>query len=242
MLTCFSAAAFETSQLPLSEEVAKTFPEIKSNCYIVVVPEMSIVFAEKNSQRVIESGTFKEIYGGNEQTTLYEMSKRITYFRRYYFTSGMSGTGCAYKYKNVRGVTFTCIIYGEQSKEEASSDTRKITNWLDQFYLYNANIKEPIAIKVPVLYGTTAYANVQLPEKQLIMLSANIPKRVEKVYRYRTIIKAPIIKGAPLGYVLYYTSVFKNPITRVMYAKENIDKRPWHKCICDSIKYLIFGS
>ena len=235
------SVAFEKNQLPISDALEKTFPEIKSHCYIIVNIDTGLVLTERNSDKKIEGGTFCDIYGGKRTTTLYSMSKQIKYSEIRFFKSDMSGIGCAYRFKNENGANFVCVIYGEESEEDATDDVKKINTWLNQFYLYKLN-KNQCGMTIPILYGTPPYICPAALEKDTILLSKTLPKCVNRVYRYRTLMKAPVKKGDKVGYVLYYTSIFKNPITTIMYAKQYVTKKSWYKCIYDSIKYIIFGS
>ena len=76
--TCLRADAFETTQLPLSEDMAKTFPEISSSCYIIVNEDTNVVVTSSNSETPIDTGTFSEMYDVAQLATLHEMAKQFT--------------------------------------------------------------------------------------------------------------------------------------------------------------------
>ena len=230
--------AFSTSQLPLSDEVAATLPKLNTNCYIIINLDTKLVLTEKNSKHIVDSGTFRTIYGGKKKMTLYEMSLLVTGEGIKFFESPMSGVGCTYKYQTRHGAMFLCVIYGEATQIEAYTDCAKINKWLEQFYIYESSEKEDV--KIPVLYGTSDISLNGYTKKHFI-ISTKLKSRVEKIYRYRTIMKAPINKDAEVGYVMYYTGVFKNPIIEKIYCPVYIKKNRWFKCIYDSVKYLIFG-
>ncbi|MBQ9335452.1 MAG: hypothetical protein IJS10_02830 [Alphaproteobacteria bacterium] len=238
-LCCPPVVAFSTSQLPLSDKVAATFPKINTNCYIIVNLDTKVVLTEKNSQHVVDSGTFRTIYGGQETITLYEMSLLATGEGIKFFESPMSGVGCACKYKNKHGAMFLCLIYGEATQFEAYKDCAQVNKWLDQFYIYESSETEDV--KIPVLYGIRNISKTGCAKKNFIM-SINLNNRINKIYRYRTIMKAPINKNEDIGYIMYYTVLFKNPIVTKIYNTEYIKKKIWFKCVYDSVKYLIFGS
>ena len=230
--------AFSMSQLPLSDNVATTLPKINTNCYIIINLDTKLVLTEKNSKHIVDSGTFRTIYGGKENITLYEMSLLVTGEGIKFFESPMSGVGCACKYKNKHGAMFLCLIYGEETQIEAYKDCAQIKEWLEQFYIYESSEKEDV--KIPVLYGNSTISLTGYTEKHFIM-SINLKRRIEKILRYRTIMKAPINKGAEVGYVMYYTGVFKNPVIEKIYCPVDIKKNRWFKCIYESVRYLIFG-
>ena len=237
--TCLRADAFETTQLPLSEDMAKTFPEISSSCYIIVNEDTNVVVTSSNSETPIDTGTFSEMYDVAQLATLHEMAKQFTDTKQF-FQSELSGNGCAIRYKNKNAARFIILIYGESTKETASNDIEKIKVWLDQLYIYN--IQQDSALDIPIIYGTLSLVNFKTPGTQAILLSRKGSKKIGKVYRYRTILKAPVVPDDEIGYVLYYTDIFKNPIQKTLKAGINIKKSSWLRCIYDSIRYLIFGT
>jgi len=237
---CLRANAFDTSQLPLSEDIAKTFPEISSSCYIIANEDTNIVVTSSNSEIPIDTGTFSEMYDVAQLATLHEMAKQFTDIKKF-FQSPMSGNGGAIRYKNKNGARFIILIYGESTKEATSNDMEKIKVWLEQFYIYNLQ-QHDRHLLIPIIYGTQSAVNFKTPEIQPILLSSKKSKKVERVYRYRTILKAPLAPNDEIGYVFCHTDIFKNPIQQTIKAGINIKKSSWHRCIYDSARYLIFGT
>ena len=239
-LTCLRAEAFYTAQLPLSNDLAKTFPEISSNCYIIVNEDTNLVLTSSNSEKPIDTGTFGEIYNVGQLATLYEMAEKFTDTKKF-FHSPMSGNGGAMRYKNKNGANFIILIYGETTLEIAYKDIEKITVWLEQFYICDV-AQQNKNLCIPIIYGTSSVINFKIPETQSILLSKNRTKKIEKIYRYRTILKAPVTADNEIGYVFFYTDIFKNPIQQTIKAEVNIKKSSWLQCLCDSVRYLIFGA
>ena len=249
-------------QLPISNALASTFPKLKASCFIIVNPKTNLVVHERNSRQRISVGTFKNVISddssiGDENeamSTLTEMSrdfrecnisnitKKINGINICFFNSVMSGVGCAFLYQNTNSSEFICLIFGEESENSAMDDARNISSWLDQFFEYKIPKSLAEDITIPVIYGTRPSIHfIDQPEHH-ILLSKKFSQRVNKIWRYRTIMRAPIHVGDELGYILYQTDIFKNPITKIIKATENIEKAGWFKCICDSVRYLIFGS
>ena len=249
-------------QLPISDALASTFPQLKASCFIIVNPKTNLVVHERNSCQRISMGTFINVIGGDRNvddedeavSTLIEMSrffyksaipnitKKICGMNICFFNSVMSGTGCAFLYKTPNSSEFICLMYGEESEATSLVDAKKICGWLDQFFEYKIPESHEEEINIPVIYGTRHSIHFTEPSKQYILLSKKFSQRVNKIWRYRTIMKAPIGVGDELGYILYQTDIFKNPITKTINANENFEKAGWFKCICDSVMYLIFGS
>ncbi len=237
---CFRADAFDTNQLPLSDGVAKTFPDISSSCYIIVNEDTNVVVTSSNSEVPIDTGTFGELYGVAQLATLHEMAKRFTDTKQF-FQSAMSGNGCAVRYKNKNEARFIILIYGESTKETAYNDIEKIKVWLDQLYIYHVPQQDSF-LYIPIIYGTRSVVKFKVPGTQPILLSRKGSKRIEKVYRYRTILKAPVVPNDEIGYVFYRTDIFKNPIQKTIKSGINIKKSNWLRRVYDSIRYLIFGT
>lgn len=239
-LPCLTAAAFEADQLPLSDEIAKSFPLLKSNCYMVINIDTNVVVTSSNSERPIETGTFNNVCKVGERATLHEMSQKIN-AKQISFQSEMSGYGCAERYVNKNGATFVIILYGEPTKALALTDVAKIKAWLEQFYVFD--IKQTYKrLQIPVIYGIKSMVKVIIPEIRPILLSRKGSKKIEKIFRYRTILKAPIETNEEIGYILYYTDIFKNPIKQPIKTEYTLKKSRWFQCICDSVQYLIFGT
>ncbi len=239
-LNCITVNAFETDQLPVSDEIAKTFPKLNSGCYIVVNIDTNIVVTSLNAEELIDTGTFRDVYDVPQSASLYEMATKFT-DGRIFFQSEMSGNGVAIQYTNKHGANFIILVYGESTKENAITDLERIQAWLEQFYIYD--IKQPEKrLYIPVIYGEQSITKFNIATTQPILLSSQGSKKIEKVLRYRTILRAPVNANDEIGYILYYTDLFKNPIQKTIKAEYNIKKSSWFQCICDSVKYLIFGS
>lgn len=239
-LTCLTVNAFDAGQLPVSDKVAQTFPKVNSGCYIVVNIDTNIVVTSLNAEKRIDAGTFCDIYDVKQATTLYEMVTKFT-DERMFFQSEMSGNGVAIRHINKHGATFIILVYGEPTKENAITDLEQIQAWLEQFYIYDIKQSEK-RLYIPVIYGKQSVIKFNIATTQPILLSSHVSKKIEKVLRYRTILRAPVNANDEIGYILYYTDLFKNPIQKTIKAEYNIEKSSWFQCICDSVKYLIFGS
>ena len=237
---CLRADAFETAQLPLSDELARTFPEISTTCYIIVNEDTNVVVTASNSEKPIDTGTFSETYDIGQLATLHKMAKEFTDTKQF-FQSAMSGNGMAIRYKNKSEASFIILVYGEATSEMAQNDIEKIKAWLEQFYVYNMR-QQNSYLRIPVIYGTRSVMIFKLPKTQPILLSRTQTKKIEKVYRYRTILKAPITANNEIGYVFFHTAIFKNPIQKTIKAGINIKKSGWIQCLWDSVRYLIFGA
>ena len=279
-------ASFETSQLPLSDKVLKSFPSLKASCFIITNKNCNIVLHEKNSDKKISTGTFDEFvfsknseelnaylskigiknsnfvrnehsFSGESKSTLYDMCcifndklksseqkkiiKNISEVQICFFKSAMSGVGCAFRYKNNSSCDFICVLYGLSSEDSALKDAQNITKWLDQFFVFNASENGNLSIKIPVLYGHKEDIIFDDYFDHFVILSKKYSKQVNRIFRYRTLVKAPVNFGDELGFIFYLTDIFKNPIVKVIKSRDQIEKSNGFKCIVDSILYIIFG-
>lgn len=280
-------ASFETSQLPLSDKLQKSFPSLNTSCFVISNTNCNIVVHERNSDKKINTGTFDEFvfsedfqnlkmhlskigvkdsdfiktensFSGESKSTLHDMCcifndklksskktefiKNISGMKICFFKSAMSGIGCAFKYKNKENCEFVCVLYGESCEENSLRDAKSIIKWLDQFFVFNALENESVSIKIPILYGSKNDISFDNSGDCFVMLSKKHSKQVNKIFRYRTLMKAPVNFGDNLGFVLYLSDIFKNPIVKVIKSKDKIEKSNGFKCVIDSILYAIFGS
>lgn len=280
------AIAFETSQLPLSESLQKSFPKIKASCFIISNKKSGIIVNEKNSKFRIHSGSFNDIVfelakadfcektkgfdeakimndyakrvGGKDsvffdvsscnvenKTTLYDMccifenfnSKNICFFK-----SAMSGVGCGFHFKNHNDCEFSIVLYGLSTKEEAIEDIKSISSWLDQFFEYRVSKKGETFAKIPVFYGKSKIVDIFLSDDHFLLLSKNLNDKIMKISRYRTMLHAPVDLNYQIGVIFYQTSVFQNPITKVVLSEKKVQKSCRFKTVLDSVFYVIFGS
>lgn len=253
-----SCYPFETNQLPLSNAVIRTFPNIHTTCFIIVNLDTNIVVHERNSNKKIDTGTFEKVIDGQGNTeekfsTLRDMSFAFSQCDIFhithksaglnicFFNSGMSGVGCAFMYQNPIGARFVCVMYGEESIKNATTDSKKISEWLDQFYECKISVNTEEGIQIPVIYGTARSIQFDVPSACNLLLSKTCSRKINRIIRYRTIVKAPIKVGDELGFVFYQTDLFKNPIVKIIRSNKKIAKTNWIRCIRDSIMYLIFG-
>lgn len=256
-----SCYPFETNQLPLSDTVSHTFPNLHTTCFIIVNLDTNIVVHERNSNKKIDIGTFEKVIAGQvirensgakfstlrdmsfafSQCDIFHITHKLAGLNICFFNSGMSGVGCAFMYQNPRGARFVCVMYGEESIENTTTDSKKISDWLDQFYGCKISENTEDGIQIPVIYGTARSVQFDVPSTCNLLLAKICSRKINWIIRYRTIVKAPIKVGDALGFVFYQTDLFKNPIVKVIRSNKKIAKTNWIRCIRDSIMYLIFG-
>jgi hypothetical protein len=159
-----------------------------------------------------------------------------------FFESSSSTMGCMFNYKNTNSCEFTVVLYEFSSKEQAVRDIKSVIQWLDQFFVSRISSDEKAVTKIPVLYGVKESVLFKNLSNRSILLSKKHSNQVTKVIRYRTVIRAPFEIGTELGFVFYFTDLFKNPIVETIVSIERIEKANWTKCILDSICYIVFGT
>lgn len=254
--------AYEFSHLPISKELERTFPEIHATCFIISQFQEDLTIHEKDSKKELNSMTFEKFIARYDEIRpkgksnlrdmiktfesaltsnkeLYDDLEEFSGLKLYRIESDGSNAGCCFYYKNPNGIIFIGIIYG-LSIEELISDVLKIKAWLDQFFEVNASNKNSKEIKIPILYGCQHEINLGAISHKILM-SNKLPKKIEKIIRYRTIVRAPVNIGDDLGVVFYCIDLFQNPIVKVIRSKREIKQATWFKCIYDSFLYLIFG-
>lgn len=87
-LTCCPGACpeklLEREQLPLSQNVLKTFPKLKTKYLIIAVPKLRIVLHELNSNQSIRSGNFSELLSGMASLAQSTTTPNIDQFLKQY--------------------------------------------------------------------------------------------------------------------------------------------------------------
>lgn len=184
-------------------------------------------------------------YDIESKTTLYDMccifensnSKNICFFK-----SSMSGNGCGLHFKNQNGCEFSIILYGLSTKEEVIEDVKSIVSWLEQFFEYKVSKKGEEFAKISIIYGKLNKLDAFFDDDHFLLLSKKLNDQIMKVSRYRTMIAAPFDPNYMVGNVLYQTSVFQNPISKIVTSGKKVEKSGKFKTILDSICYIIFGN
>jgi len=190
----------------------------------------------------------------NNKLTLYEMNNIFYYILSHksfspeiqqknikitIIKSAMSGYGCVFSYKH--NGKYIGVLYGSNSQEGILNDVKKITSWLNQFYIQDISDKKQNSIEVPVLYGNEK--KLKLTEKkQKILVSKFTSEKIERIYHYKTVVTAPIKKEEVFGSVFYSSEIFKHPIKIPLIAIKSIKKTNIFNRIFDTLYYIIFGA
>ena len=135
---------------------------------------------------------------------------------------------------NKNGVNFLVIVDNNAVKLD------NIRKWLEQFYKKKIDHSN-VHITIPVIYGNARTLLIQ-PDASTLLLTIKETSEIKILYRYKIIVKAPITKNDEIGYIVYNTSIYKNPIIKQLSAGCNIKTTTWIQCIRDSFYYLLFGS
>lgn len=191
---------------------------------------------------------------GNNKLTLFEMNDILAYILTHslyhlqsynsnltvsIIKSAMSGYGCVFHYQ-YKG-EYIGILYGCNSQEEVLDDIKKLTYWLNQFYVQDISDLNQNFIEIPLLYGKEKTIKLA-QQKQKILMSKFISGKIERTYHYKTISKAPVRKDDVLGTVFFSYELFKNPVSMPLVATKSIKKSNIFNRIIDTIQYIIFGA
>ena len=230
---------FDSSQLPMSTELKRTFPALKSASFIIMSEDTKIVLHEENSKNLID-------IVGTASQTLYDLCLNCSNFtdsdKIYSFKSKLAGIGCVFKHKTKSNCNFFCAIYGSNSEEDLYRDIKLIKLWLEQFFLFKVSEKDEIVANIPVLYSLAKMFPIKFQDDNFVLISKKCSKNVIKTVRYKTILKAPIRENTNVGTSFYKTSTFDNFIQKPILIKDRIDKGSRWSAIMDSIHYIIFGT
>ena len=174
--------------------------------------------------------TFPKIVSSNCKILCLDTGATLIEYGEKIYSSGMTRVIIT----NKNGVKFLLNV------DNANEDIKPIMHWLEQFYTTRLNTRR-FSIKIPIIYGN-ARTIEQTTTQSTLLLTKNEKSEIQIIYRYKTIIKAPINNNDEIGYIVYRVPIYKQPIIKPILAGYNIQKSNWIQCINDSIHYLLFGS
>ncbi|MDR0630809.1 MAG: hypothetical protein LBF70_02140, partial [Holosporales bacterium] len=178
-------AKSSTIQLPMSQQLLKSFPKIRSPNFIIINKQAEVVLHHQNSEIVIRNKSF-----GDNELTLYDICC-LSQFSQLFFKYNKLH-GCMFVYNNLNLCEFTCVLYGASSEEGLKSDIDILKSWLDQFFTHRVSRNGEYIAEIPVFYGRLNKLNLNLSEEHFLLFSCKCRNEVTKVFRYRTALQAPV--------------------------------------------------
>ncbi|MDR0695681.1 MAG: hypothetical protein LBF56_02850 [Holosporales bacterium] len=160
----------------------------------------------------------------------------------YFFKSVASGVGCAFTYTNKSSCKFLGILAGLSSERDALHDVGVISKWLDQFFIFCASRAGDRVADIPVLYGKRPQVEVVIPQDSQILMAHGCSRHLLKIYRYRTILPAPVSTNDEIGIVIYVTEIFRNPLSKPIKPGANVARSDTFHTLLDSFTYVIYGT
>ena len=139
-LLAFGIEAFETSHLPISNELKQTFPKIKVPCFIICNLDCDIVLHERKSNYQIPSMIFdKLIQTDRDSLNLFELClalKNKNSLPGFIFELETK-FGCVFMCETKESGKYLVALYGSKTKSELTEDIAQMKKWLNQLFPMN---------------------------------------------------------------------------------------------------------